>query len=234
MRRLLARLRGLLTPGAVLREAFAAAEAGRLQDVFPVISAAAQKGDRRAQYWVGKGYLEGRGVPHSRVTATQWLTRAAEGGQREAQSVLAALYLTGASKAEGRLGGASVFADDGATEPDFGQAARWARPAAEGGSADAQALLAYLMTSGPEEMRDLPAAMDWYRKSAEAGCAQGSLGLALAILRDAKDDADRAKAAAEMAKAAALGSAAGRIPVGHHDRGRGGRAARHGDGGPVV
>ena len=199
------RLQGALFPAAALRRALIAAEAGRLNEVFPVLARHASKSNAKAQYWVGKAYLEGRGVPQSRATAMSWLQRAAEAGQRDAQSVLAALYLTGASP----VAGASVFADEGKTEPNFEQAMRWARPAAEAGAADAQALLAYLLTSGPESMRDLPQADAWYAKSAAAGCAQGSMGLALSILRDAKDDDDRARAAKEMAKAADA-----RLPLG--------------------
>ena len=50
-----------------------------------------------------------------------------------------------------------------------------------------QALLGYLLTSGPAEMRDLDAADAWYEKSAAAGCPQGHLGVALAQLRNALD-----------------------------------------------
>ena len=230
---LIRRVQGGLFPDVAMRQAFAAAEAGKLQDVFPVLAKAAQKGQARAQYWVGKAYLEGRGVPRSRASATQWLTRAGEAGDKDAQAVLAALYLTGASKASGataQQGVASVFADDGATEPDFERALHWAKPAADAGSADAQALLGYLLTSGPAPMQDHAAALEWYRKSAAAGCGQGSLGLALALLRDAKDDTDRGIAAAEMAKAAEAGRAARHLRAGNDagdgHRRRGGYAGR--------
>ena len=227
-------LRAKLFPGAELRRAFEAAEAGNLHDVFATLAKAARKGDARAEYWVGKAYLEGRGVPQSRTTATQWLHRAADAGQVDAQAVLAALYLTGASKAEGSTGGAAMFADVGVSEPDFDQAARWARSAAEAGSGDAQALLAYLMTSGPDAIRDLPAALEWYRKSAANGCAQGMLGLSLALLRDATNDDERAAAAAEMVKAAALDLAAWHLSPRHDDRSGSRRAAGLHSRGPAL
>ena len=69
----------------------------------------------------------------------QWLLRASEAGEADAQAVLAALYLTGASKPDGTATATSVFADAGATAPDPVQAYRWAKPAAEAGSAEAQA-----------------------------------------------------------------------------------------------
>ncbi len=192
----------LLFPKANLTRALASAEAGQLHTVFPVLANAAKAGDRRAQYWVGKAYLEGRGVPHSRSSALLWLLRAGEAGDLDAQSVLAALYLTGAAR-PGEGPAPSVFADGSAAEPDYEQAQRWARPAAEAGQAEAQALLGYLLTSGPETMQNQVEADTWYRRSAESGCGQGWLGLALSILRDAKDDAARAEGAAAMAKAAA-------------------------------
>ena len=79
---------------------------------------------------------------------------------------------------------------------------RWAKPAAEAGSPEAQALFAYILTSGPDELRDLDAADDWYRKSAAANCPQGHLGLGLALLRTATDNTAQA-AAAEQLKLAA-------------------------------
>ena len=62
---------------------------------------------------------------------------------------------------------------------------RWARKAAEGGSADGQAVLGYILTSGPETMRDLDEAHHWYERSAAAGCPQGALGFALSLARTA-------------------------------------------------
>jgi len=55
-----------------------------------------------------------------------------------------------------------LFAEEGPGEPDFASAVKWAGPAAEAGSAKAQAVLAYVLTCGPEEMRDLEKAHRWY------------------------------------------------------------------------
>ena len=62
----------------------------------------------------------------------------------------------------------------------------WARRAAEGGSADGQAILGFILTSGPESLRDLDQAEEMYRRSAEADCPQGCLGYALTLLRKAQ------------------------------------------------
>src|SRR5262249_26174120 len=103
---------------------------------------------------------------------------------------------------------AALFAEDDAPRPDFERALSWARQAAELGSADGQALLAYILSSGPEETRDPPEAERLYRKSAEAGCPQGYLGYGLALLR-LEDTARYPEAAEWMRKAAESGLATG-------------------------
>jgi len=45
----------------------------------------AERGDDRAQYWLGIMYFEGKGVPHDDRAAYMWLTLAAEGGNRAAR-----------------------------------------------------------------------------------------------------------------------------------------------------
>src|SRR5205823_8928962 len=60
--------------------------------------------------------------------------------------------------------------------------------AAEAGSAKAQALAGYILTCGPEEMRDVEAARNWYQRSAEAGCPEGSLGYALSLAPRSDDE----------------------------------------------
>ena len=115
-------------------------------------------------------YLEGAGVPPSAVEGARWLERAAPQGYVDAQSMLAALYMhgipgsaapTAASRASELSAGrpaAALFNQNEPAKPDFERAAVWARKAADAGSADGQALLGYILTAGPEEMRDLEAA----------------------------------------------------------------------------
>ena len=56
------------------------------------------------------------------------------------------------------------------------------RLAAAAGSAEARAILGYILTSGPDDQRDVPPAARYYRAAAESGFARGQLGLALALL----------------------------------------------------
>src|SRR4051812_40046130 len=132
---LFGRVGAALSPAARLRHALDESKAGRAAAVFPVLAKAAERGDAEAQFRVGKAYLDGTGVPPSRTTAATWLERAAQAGLTEAQSTLAALYLTGAGKSTGEAVGAGLFSDVDGSEPDFDKAVRWAKLAAEAGSA---------------------------------------------------------------------------------------------------
>ena len=80
--------------------------------------------------------------------------------------------------------------------------------------ADGGALLGYILTSGPEEMRDVAAAEQWYRRSAEADCPQGRLGLGLALLRNAAGPEHYAEGASQLAAAAEAGLAAAEYLLG--------------------
>ncbi|MEO9190145.1 MAG: SEL1-like repeat protein, partial [Acetobacteraceae bacterium] len=180
---LLDTLTGAFSPRLALRRAVRLGDRGRIGPSFRLMSRAARAGLAEAEYRIGRCYLEGGGVPVSRADAVRWLGKAGEQGYVEAQSLLATLYLHGlVATARGHGAAANLFdSNESAASPDYQEAARWARKAAEGGSADGQALLGYILTSGPETVRDADAAREWYRKSAEAGCPQGALGYALAL-----------------------------------------------------
>src|SRR5271163_153200 len=167
---------------------------GKLRPAFRRLSQAARAGLAEAEYRVGRCYLEGGGVPPSRADGLRWLGRAAAQGYVEAQSLLAILLMQGPAAPlaptlePGARPAAALFtANDSDGKPDFDSAVKWARLAAEGGSADGQAVLGYILTSGPEALRDLDAARRWYKSSAEASCPQGALGYALALAREATD-----------------------------------------------
>ena len=60
---------------------------------------------------------------------------------------------------------------------DYHAALPWARRAAEAGGADAQAMFAYILTAGPEALRDPEAALNWYQKIRRAGLPAGAARL---------------------------------------------------------
>src|SRR5262249_39802747 len=92
-----------------------------------------------------------------------------------------------------------------AAAPDFETGIHWARKAAAGGSADGQAVLGYILTSGPEHLRNLDEAHLWYERAAAAGCPQGALGYALSLARTATDAGGQAQVAEQLRRAADAG-----------------------------
>jgi uncharacterized protein len=184
------RILGFASPSASLRRAIRLSERGRGAEAFALLAHAARAGIPEAEYRVARSYLEGAGVPPSRAEATRWLKRAAAQGSVEAQVLLAVLYIQGwAVEVGGDEGGAEanrLFAIETPTGPSFPAAEIWARKAALAGSAEGQALLGYVLTSGPDTIRDLDEAHQWYERSANAGCPQGHLGYALSLARRAR------------------------------------------------
>jgi hypothetical protein len=150
---------------------------------------AAESGLPEAEYRVACCYLDATGVPANRAEAVRWLERAAQHGHLEAQLRLAIACLQGwAGERQRRAQGATgLFGDGAVAGADHRAAVRWARLAAEAGSSEAQALLAFILSAGPQDIRDLGEADLWYRRSAAAGCPQGLLGHALALIRQGHD-----------------------------------------------
>ena len=201
------RLAGRIHPALALRRAIQLAEKGKLSEAFPLMARAARAGIPEAEYRVARCYLEGSGVPQSRLEGTRWLRRAADHGNADAQALLAGLYATGLAEQEDHVGDSnseSLFERQSSRQPDFETALEFARKAAEAGSADGQAILGYILSKGPKAMRDLDAAHGWYEKSAAAGCPEGRLGLALSFVRRRQPE-QRARIAKELRCAADAG-----------------------------
>ena len=168
-------------PSARLARAETLASRDEHTSAFRLFAQAARAGLPRAQYRLGRCYLLGLGVPLSVREALRWLTRSAETGETAAQCQLGALALQGAvERAE-----TGLFDDvhQGAhQQADFERAEYWCRRAAASGSAEAKALLAFILTAGPEERRDQAASEILYREAAEAGWLTGQVGAAMTFL----------------------------------------------------
>jgi hypothetical protein len=210
---LLDRAVGLLAPAAALRRAIALTDRGEVARAFRLFARAARAGIAEAEYRVGRSYLEGSVVPVSRADGARWLERAAIQGHVDAQWLLGVLYAHGvgtpANRQQIQCGGAapSLFSAGEAPQPDFVAAEKWARRAAEHGSADGQALLAYILSCGPESMRNPEEAHRWYERSAQADCPQGALGYALSLMRLVKCEEDKLNVAVHLRRAAQAGLA---------------------------
>jgi TPR repeat protein/tetratricopeptide (TPR) repeat protein len=189
---------------ARVRRGAALMAAGKSRSALRHYARAGRSGFAEAEYRIARCYIEGAGAPRSRREGLCWLLRAAHHGHVEAQALLAAIYLDGppSEPTSDRSNAARLFGPDGVVGPDHVAAMRWARVAAERGSAKAQALLAFILTSGPTELRDLDQADLWYERSAAVGCPHGLLGHALALARKGGGEAQHRKVVAYLRAAA--------------------------------
>ena len=184
----------LRSPAAMLRRAIRLSERGKAAKAFRLLSRAAKAGIADAEYRVAQSYLAGSGVPPSRVEGARWLQRAATHGSVDAQLMLSTLCINGlislpsGDASDSGFRAESLFAEDAPTDPNFDVALKWSRQAAQAGSSQGQALLAFVLTNGPESMRDLEEAQRWYKQSASAGFPEGCLGYALSLARQSTDE----------------------------------------------
>jgi uncharacterized protein len=201
----LERVQAVFSPTAALRRGATLMAAGKTGPAFQLYARAGRTGLAEAEYRVGRCYLDGVGVPPSRAEGIRWLERAADHGHVEAQSQLAIIYLHGTAGAPDPKSAASLFDIGDIADPDYVTAMRRARMAAEAGSGEAQAVLAFILTSGPQDLRNLDEADLWYERSAAAGCPQGMLGHALALNRKGGDETVKREVAVQLGKAAEAG-----------------------------
>jgi TPR repeat protein len=196
-------------PEAKLALARALAAQGEHRTAFPWFVKAAKADLPAASYELGRAYLFGQGVPSSLTEALRWLSRAAAADEAEAQRLLAGLALQGITltKSPGLFD--DVSAHPGSV-PNYDDALKWASQAAESGSAEAKALLGFILTTGPKQVRNQEQGEAFYKQAAEIGSAQGQLGWALVLLRD-----NTAAATTEARKLLEAAAGAG-LPTAHY------------------
>lgn len=118
----------------------------------------AEKGNARAQYYLGILYDEGKGLMQDKTEAQRWFEKAHEGWRKraekrfaEAQEGLGTLYETGR----------------GGVPKDYKQALKWYRKAAELGYAEAEASLGQMYFFGRGVPKDHTQAFKWALLAAE-------------------------------------------------------------------
>ena len=224
----LERVQAVFSQTAALRRAATLMAAGKTRPACQRYARAGRTGLAKAEYRVGRCYLDGVGVPPSRAKGIRWLERAAHHGHVEAQSQLAVIYLHGTAGELDPKNAASLFDVSDIADPDYVMAMRQARMAAEAGSGEAQAVLAFILSSGPQDMRDLDEADLWYERSAAAGCPQGMLGHALALNRKGGGETVQREVAVQLGKAAEAGLPAALYVLGVMSEGGLGRTRNEG------
>jgi TPR repeat protein/Tfp pilus assembly protein PilF len=202
-------IRSFFSPNSALQHAAVLVARGKQISAFGYYVRAARFGLKEGAYCVGRCYLDGAGVPSSQTKAVRWFQRAALRGHTEAQLLLASLSLCGVNERNFWPGkkptSADLFLSEVASEPDRIAAVHWARMAADGGSAEGQAMLAFLLSSAPELSRNLNEVDHLYERSATKGCPQGLLGHGLALLRRSNDETSHSNAISFLSRAAEAG-----------------------------
>ena len=176
-------------------------------NAFKYFQLAAEQGYMEAQFWLGKMYEEGKGVPASKKHANKWYAKAAEQGHAAAQYKLADYYLT-----EGffEILGVDVDSEtaldeiaalsanmseeeiENATKPVTEIGLKWLRLSAEQGFADALYELGKIYDEGKEVPQDINKAKELYTQAIEKGNKRAILNLAAVDFRALAIEADQA------------------------------------------
>lgn len=200
------------------------------QDALSSLRARAMRGDRGAQYQLGRLYYAGDQLAQDAARAALWYRRAAEQGEMAAQASLAALYLNGEgvgpdraramywyglaaeqgdAAAELRLAGLQAAQEDRpapavTAEPQAATPAP-AQPVRDSAQADYERGLGYALGTGAA--RDEARAFGYFQEAARAGHAPAMYRLALAYAHGEGVGQDAERAAEWRQKAALRGHA---------------------------
>ncbi len=109
----------------------------------------AERGDDRAQYFLGSMYADGEGVPQDSVEAVKWYHLAGEQGNAGAQFSLGNMYFYGAGVPQ-----------------DSAEAVKWYHLAAERGDAEAQMQLGTMYENSVGFPQDYVLAHMWFNLAA--------------------------------------------------------------------
>jgi hypothetical protein len=119
------------------------------------LTKAAEAGDAKAEFDLGRAYEDGKGMPQDDAMAAEWFRKSAEQGNADAQNSLGAMY------AQGR-----------GVERDRTEAMRWYRKAASNGSPDAMYHIAIAYYNGEGEETNLDLAFTWFLAAQKKGNTQ--------------------------------------------------------------
>ena len=142
-------------------EGVAAFDRGDYRTAAPILSDQAERGDARAQVYLGLMHFNGTGVAEDDAASFDWFRRSAEQGYAEGQFQLGFMYAFDYG----------VPADE--TAP-MERAAQWFRAAADQDHADAQYNLGLLYLAGSGVVMDEAEGLRWIRRAGDNG-SQGAL-----------------------------------------------------------
>lgn len=162
------------------------------QKAFQWFQVPAQKGDARAQYYLGVMYGHGWGVKTNNKEAMKWLLLAAQQGDFKAENEIGCMYVRG--QAEGK---------------DFQKAMQWFRRSAEKGNPEAYCNIGQMYSDGLGVNGNYQEALKWYRMAANQGYAEGQNKVSICYRYGLGVKKNFEKAFAWSRKAAEQGNASG-------------------------
>ena len=212
-----------------VKEALDAYKRGDFAEAIKRFAAEADRGDKEAQFALGRIYQEGSGVAQSIPTAESYYRKAALQGHANAQANLAVLLLnsqraeegidwlrkaakSGAPRAMVLLGNLSLTGT-GLTK-NAEDAKKWLEQAAELGDAEAFESLSVMYDAGEGVARDPAKALDLLEKAAKRNSVKALLRLAVKNLNGEGTAKDGKKAVEYLTRASELGSAEARTALG--------------------
>ncbi|MGA2228825.1 MAG: tetratricopeptide repeat protein [Syntrophobacteraceae bacterium] len=133
----------------------AAYDRGYFSTAYKELQALAGLGDAEAQYYLGRMYDRGQGVPEDHAEAMRWYRKAANQGLPQAEFNLGLMYAKGQAVAK-----------------DNAEALKWLRKSGEQGYAEAQSLLGVMYYLGQGVAKNDVEGIKWLNKSAEQRAAQ--------------------------------------------------------------
>lgn len=147
------------------------------QDQMMLLQNAADKGDARAQAYLGRMYSKSKGIKNDDALAFIWFEKAALQGDSSGENGLGAAYSMGRGVAKNEA-----------------TALKWFQKAADQGNAIAQDNLGKVFENGLGVDINLPEAFGWYLKAANQGLAsaQYSVGWAYKTGEGVGKDVDKA------------------------------------------
>jgi uncharacterized protein len=157
----------------------------------------AEKGDPRAQAYLGTMYAEGCGVIVDEAQAYRWIRKAAEQGHLWSEFYLGIIFLGGTG-----------------TEVDLPEALKWFRKAAERGHAKAQHMLSLMYSSGQGTPQNPVEAAKWALKAAEQGHVRAQNEMGFYYAKGFGVTADREKSHYWFKKSAEQGDPTGQLHTG--------------------
>ncbi|MCL2644011.1 MAG: hypothetical protein FWD51_00955 [Betaproteobacteria bacterium] len=197
------------------------------------VKRAAEEGDARAQFDLGRLYVEGKGVPRNDAEAVKWFRKAAEQGNALAQSNLGWMYIKGFGVARNNVEAAKwyrkaaeqgvpdaqnmlgvIYSKGVSVEQNYAEALRWFTLAAENGSTTAQQNLSRMYANGDGVPRNDAESVKWLRKAAEQGLVEAQADLGVMYVLGRGVEKDNAEALKWYRKAAEQGNAKGQNNLG--------------------